>query len=251
MNLSSKDPRHQNTHPHTLKCNYYFLLWCVGVIWHAELVMPGYTRSYTMCPMQRTNMEESPSFTFCTDGNSFAGPRARLLHSQPCSTTWVLIFLHLDPHAHHYPLRSISTLSPATVQSQQRHLPSHLHSSPHSSFYTAPLHPWGHLAFHALIYTLSPLGMCYVYVQALLPQGKGFFQSTVSLRVGCPRLDSEQLCEQTLNCTRGSQPRDSALIQATSTGSRKTYVPLAKEEEDVQSNQPKNWWPILLWMRFK
>lgn len=125
-----------------------------------------------MCPTQSTNMEGSPSFTFCTDGNSFSGQHSRLLRGQRSSTAWVLTFLHSNTHVYHYPLRSVPTLSPAMVLSQQSHLPSRVHVSPHTSFYTVPPHPCGHLMSFMFLCTLSPLGMCYIYPHGLVPLGK-------------------------------------------------------------------------------
>lgn len=98
--------------------------------------------------------------------------RSTLLHGQRSSTAWVLTFLHSNPHVYHYPLRSVPTLSPAMVPSQQTHHPSHIHISPHTSFYTAPLHPCGHLISFMFLCTLSPLGMGYLYLLSLVPLGK-------------------------------------------------------------------------------
>lgn len=125
-----------------------------------------------MCPTQSTNMERSPSFAFCTDGNSLSGQHSRLLHGQRPFTAWALTFLHLDPRVYHYPLRSVPTLSPAMVLSWQSHHPSRVQISPHTSFYTAPLHPCGHLTSFMLLYMLSPLAVCCIDLHALVPLGK-------------------------------------------------------------------------------
>lgn len=129
----------------------------------------------------------------------------------------------------------------------QRYLPSHLQLSSHI---LSTLSHFIHGAIFNHIFVpeslprshiyLFPSGIYHIYLHAL-----GIL-STVSLKAGSPRLDSEQDCVMDTAVTWGPVRLETLrYFKTPEPGSRRTYTPLSKEEYNARSNQPRNWWSIL------